>query len=173
MIFFTKKKSSQFFFGLFFVTLIIAGHPISIDGAFNDWNMVPVAYEDDSNDYEEADFHILKITEDNNFIFIYLSFYSDEFLMQNWNDFHLYIDADDDSLTGFNIGGIGAELKWIFGSRTGQSNINDSQSEIYQNDLNLRIAPTTTSNKFEIAISKSSNSLTLGGNKLFRKVDSY
>ena len=31
--------------------------------------------------------------------------------MQNWNDFHLYIDADDDSLTGFNIGGIGAELK--------------------------------------------------------------
>ena len=45
----------------------------------------------------------------------------------------------------------------IFGSRTGQSNINDSQSEIYQNDLNLRIAPTTTSNKFEIAISKSSN----------------
>ena len=93
--------------------------------------------------------------------------------MQNWNDFHLYIDADDDSLTGFNIGGIGAELKWIFGSRTGQSNINDSQSEIYQNDLNLRIAPTTTSNKFEIAISKSSNSLTLAGNKFFRKVDSY
>mgnify|MGYP003299638920 CR=1 FL=1 len=96
MIFFTKKKSSQFFFGLFFVTLIIAGHPISIDGAFNDWNTVPVAYEDGSNDYDEADFHILKITEDNNFIFIYLSFYSDEFLMQSWNDFHLYIDADDD-----------------------------------------------------------------------------
>ena len=169
MIFFTKKKSSQFFFGLFFVTLIIAGHPISIDGAFNDWNTVPVAYEDDSNDYDEADFHILKITEDNNFIFIYLSFYSYEFLMQNWNDFHLYIDADDDSLTGFNIGGIGAELEWIFGSRTGQSYINDSQSEIYQNDINLRIAPTTTSNKFEIAISKNSDVLTLGGDQIFSK----
>ena len=128
---------------------------------------------DDSNDYDEVDFHIFKITEDNNFIFIYLSFYSDEFLMQNWNDFHLYIDADDDSLTGFNIGGIGAELKWIFGSRTGQSYITIVNQKFIKNDLNLRIAPTTTSNKFEIAISKSSDPLTLRGEQTFRKVDSY
>ena len=56
MIFFTKKKSSQFFFGLFFVTLIIAGHPISIDGVFNDWNTVTIAYVDDSDDYDEAEY---------------------------------------------------------------------------------------------------------------------
>ena len=30
--------------------------------------------------------------------------------MQDWNDFHLYIDSDNNHLTGSYVNGIGAEL---------------------------------------------------------------
>ena len=39
--------------------------------------------------------------------------------MQDWNAFHLYIDADNDSETGLEFNGIGAELDWTFGQRQG------------------------------------------------------
>jgi hypothetical protein len=29
--------------------------------------------------------------------------------MQDWNEFHLYIDADDNDITGSYVNGIGAE----------------------------------------------------------------
>ena len=80
--------------------------------------------------------------------------------MQNWNEFHLYIDADDDLLTGYLINGIGAELEWTFRERSGKSYIDGQQNTIYQNDLTLRIAPTITYSEFEIAIARDSYPLT-------------
>ena len=139
---------------------IYGGHPICIDGLFDDWEDVLVAHQDNHNDHIEADFSTLKITYDSDFLFIYLKFHDNEFLMQNWNEFHLYIDVDDDSLTGNLINGIGAELEWTFGDRSGKSYINGQQNTIYQNDLTLRIAPTITSSEFEIAIARDSYPLT-------------
>ena len=146
-------------------SFLFAAHPINIDGLFQDWENVPILYQDSQNDALEADFYNLKVTYDNNFIFIYFNFYSDEFLLQNWNDFHLYIDADNDSLTGYDIQGIGAELEWNFGSRNGYKFFNGEQTEIYQNDLTLRIAPTITSAEFEIAIQRECSVLTLNGSQ--------
>ena len=80
--------------------------------------------------------------------------------MQDWNEFHLYIDADDNDVTGSYVNGIGAELEWNFGSRSGFAYLDDQQIEIYQNDLSLRIAPTITSSQFEIAIGRNSFPLT-------------
>jgi len=100
------------------------------------------------------------------FLFIYFNFYANEFLLQDWNSFHLFLDADNDASTGSAINGIGAELDWTFGSRSGVQYINGNNDEIWQNDLTLRIGPTVTSQEFEIAISRYCNALTMNGNQV-------
>ncbi len=144
----------------------MAGHPITIDGQFQDWDEVPLAYEDMEGDGMSADFANVKITYDNEFLFIYFNFHNGEYLMQDWNAFHLYIDADNDSSTGLDYHGIGAELDWTFGQRYGTQYVNGSEAEVWQNDLTLRIGPTITSTEFEIAISRESDILTMNDSQV-------
>ena len=153
------------FIGPFIFTYLFCGHPISIDGQFEDWDDVPVAYNDTEGDGFSADYSSLKITYDSQFLFIYFNFYNGDFLMQDWNDFHLYIDADNDSSTGYSVHGIGAEMDWTFGDRWGYKYLDGQQTELYQNDLTLRIAPTITSTEFEIAIDRDSSPLTMNGSQ--------
>lgn len=141
---------------IFIISFLLAGHPITIDGLFDDWDSVPLSYEDLPGDGMSIDFADLKITYDNDFLFIYFSIHFGEMLIQNENAIHVYIDADNDSLTGFSTGGIGAELDWTFGDRNGLHYFMDGITTIYQNDLTLRMAPTITSHEFEIAMSRSS-----------------
>ncbi len=116
----------------------MAGHPIIIDGQFQDWENVPIAYSDMEQDGMSADFADIKITYDMEFLFIYFSFHNGEFLMQDWNVFHLYIDADNDIATGLEFNGIGAELDWTFGQRQGLFYFNGGITDIWQNDITLR-----------------------------------
>ena len=147
--------------GPFLFSRLIAGHPINIDGQFHDWDNVEIAYSDMEGDGMSADFGNVKITYDMEFLFIYFNFHNGEYLMQDWNAFHLYIDADNNASTGFDFHGIGAELDWTFGQREGVFYINGGSETIWQNDLTLRIGPTITSTEFEIAISRESDVLTL------------
>ena len=158
-------------FKIYFIILLLSpflhsGHPICIDGLFNDWGNVPVAYQDIDNDHVDADYSTLKITYDSEFLFIYINFHENEYLMQNWNDFHLYIDSDNDQSTGNLIRGVGADLIWSFGGRSGKQYINGQESTVYQKDLTLRIAPTVTSSEFEIAIARGSSPLTLNNQQI-------
>lgn len=158
-------------FKISFIILLLSpflhsGHPICIDGLFNDWGNVPVAYQDIDNDHVDADYSTLKITYDSEFLFIYINFHENEYLMQNWNDFHLYIDSDNDQSTGNLIRGVGADLIWSFGGRSGKQYINGQESTVYQKDLTLRIAPTVTSSEFEIAIARGSSPLTLNNQQI-------
>lgn len=149
------------FFAVIISSLLYPGHPITIDGLFDDWAEVAVSYSDSQGDGIDADFAEIKITYDNEFLFIYFNVHDGEYLMQDWNEFHLFIDADNDSTTGHSINGIGAELDWTFGDRTGVYYIMDGIIEIYQNDLMLRMAPTITNDEFEICISRYSSVLTM------------
>ena len=145
----------------FLFSRLIAGHPINIDGQFHDWDNVEIAYSDMEGDGMSADFGDVKITYDMEFLFIYFNFHNGEYLMQDGNAFHLYIDADNNASTGLDFHGIGAELDWTFGQREGVFYINGGSEIIWQNDLTLRIGPTITSTEFEIAISRESDVLTL------------
>ena len=157
-----ENKNNDIFYVIFLLShLLYAGNPISIDGLFEDWDEVDIAYSDQQNDGSNADYSHMKITYDNQFLFIYFKFFDGEFLMQNWNEFHLYIDADDDSETGKSIYSMGVDLEWSFGDRSGMKYLNGEQYEVYQNNISLRIAPTVTSSEFEIGISRSSLPLTL------------
>ena len=161
-----KKPLCRYLRYLLFFCLLRAGDPITIDGSFEDWINIPVAYSDSQGDGILSDFSELKITYDDEFIFIYLSFHDGEFLFQDWNQFHLYIDADNDENTGYPIAGIGAELEWCFGCRSGLQYINDHEIVLMQNDIKLRIGPTITSREFEIAILRSSMALTMNNTHL-------
>ena len=153
-------------FAVIFSSLIYSGHPITIDGLYDDWTAVDISYSDSQGDGADADFADVKITYDNDFLFIYFNVHDGEYLMQDWNEFHLYIDADNDTTTGYYINGIGAELDWIFGDRSGSFYIMDGIIEIYQNDLTLRMAPTITNHEFEICISRNSSVLTMDGTQV-------
>ncbi len=141
---------------LLYLTCLRAAHPIVIDGLFDDWQEVPVTITDPEGDYNYDDWAELKITNDDDFIFFKISLHSEETLLQNWNNFYLYIDADRDSLTGHPFRGLGAELAWHFGYRTGQYFEQDGIIDLWQNDITLRQAPTVTSTEFEIAIARGS-----------------
>jgi len=157
------KGLKKFIFSPFLFSIVLGGHPINIDGLFEDWDDVPVMYSDQEGDAIDADFSLLKVTYDSEFLFIYFKFHDGEFLMQDWNDFQLYLDSDNNLSTGRNFHGIGAELEWTFGTRSGYQHFNGEQIEIYQNDLHLRIGPTITSQEFEIAISREAFPLTMNG----------
>ena len=159
------KGLNKLFFSPFLFSLILCGHPINIDGLFDDWQNVPLAYSDQYGDGISADYSTLKVTYDSEFLFMYFKFHEGEVLMQDWNDFHLYVDADSDSSTGHYVHGIGAELEWIFGDRSGYQYVGQEQNELYQNDLVLRIGPTITSQQFEIAIARESSPLTINGSQ--------
>ncbi len=154
------------FLAVIFSSFLYSGHPITIDGLFDDWAEVDISYSDSQGDGADADFADIKITYDNDFLFIYFNVHDGEYLMQDWNEFHLYIDADNDTTTGYFINGIGAELDWLFGDRSGSYYIMDGIIDIYQNDLTLRMAPTITNHEFEICISRNSNVLTMDGTQV-------
>ena len=141
---------------LFYLTCLRAAHPIVIDGLFDDWQEVPITIIDSEGDYNYDDWAELKITNDDDFIFFKISLHSENTLLQNWNNFFLYIDADRDSLTGHPYRGLGVELAWHFGNRTGQYFEQDGIIDLWQNDITLRQAPTVTSTEFEIAIARGS-----------------
>ena len=142
-----------------FVSFIYSGHPITIDGLFYDWDSVPLAYEDPVADGINVDFANLKVTYDNEFLFIYFSLHNGEVLLQTDSAIDLYIDADNDSTTGFSFDGIGAELHWEFGQRSGNHYVADGIIPVEHRDITFRSAPTITSQEFEICISRNTYAL--------------
>ena len=145
---------------------LLAGDPITIDGFFDDWAGVPVAYSDGQGDGDQEDFAELKITHDDTFLFFQLTFHSPEFRLRTGNSITLYIDTDQNAETGLAIHGIGAELEWCFGCREGTFHEGEGTTPIDRSDLTLFMAPAFTSQTFEIALSLSSAPLTLNGTQI-------
>ena len=55
----------------FLFSILLGGHPITIDGQFPDWDNVPLAYSDIEGDGMSADFADMKFTYDMEFLFMY------------------------------------------------------------------------------------------------------
>lgn len=144
---------------------LMAGNPITIDGLFDDWDSVMVAYTDSAQDTEEWDFGTLKVTNDDDFLFLYFTLHDGEHLIQDANSLRLYIDADNDTATGYSVHGLGAELEWCFGCRSGVHTQSGATYTLHQNDIILRTAPTITSRAFEVAISRHCDALTAFGSQ--------
>ncbi|MDB9881576.1 endonuclease/exonuclease/phosphatase family protein [Bacteroidia bacterium] len=135
---------------LFFSIYVNAQSRILIDGLYDDWVDYPL-YTDTSNDGGSSgiDFGKIQVSNDHEFIFFYVEV-GTNINLQDLNDVAIYLDIDNKASTGVSTSGIGADLIYTFGDRSGNYN----GSIIRHADIGLITAPTITSDRFEIAIKR-------------------
>jgi endonuclease/exonuclease/phosphatase family metal-dependent hydrolase len=125
-----------------------------MDGKFDDWENISNGYVDSIGDGTGIDFHSFYVTNDENFLYIKFKL-TPEIKLQEITTENptLYIDGDNKSNTGLSVNGLGAELKWNFGTRNG-SFIKSSTTSIRYSKIQLRYLPTVTSTEYELAIGR-------------------
>ncbi|MEN8194660.1 MAG: hypothetical protein ABFS12_17700, partial [Bacteroidota bacterium] len=136
---------------------------IILDEDYTDWDTITPLYSDASGDGSGIDFKTLKTTNYNKYLFFLLEM-DTEINLQDQNAITLYLDTDNDNSTGLAIKGIGAELEYTFGARSGIFRNGSSNKTISQANIGLVSIPTVTSNIFEIMID---TTVVINGDKLF------
>ncbi len=133
-----------------------AQNRVIVDGDFSEWTKQSSVFTDAAGDGGNSgvDFKKAQISNDEEYLFLYIETGS-EINLQDLNDVAVYIDIDNNSSTGNSENGIGAELVYNFGDRSGtfHSNAGGSTS-IRHRDISLITAPTVTSDRFEIGIKR-------------------
>ncbi len=84
--------------------------------------------------------------------------------LQEKNSLTLYLDTDNDPTTGEQVLGLGAELSWTFGERSGTLIRNGTAQEVAHADIGLTTLPTVRADTFEVALDRS---VTPGGTPIF------
>ena len=141
------------------ITTILYGSAIQIDGQFSDWdaNSSIVYFEDSISDTDGADLLNLSITNDENFLFIKIKLDREIDLLddfENPSEIIIQIDADNNSNTGYSVGGIGSEYgircleKFVYDNTYPGDNIEPLSF------VQFRALPSITSDEFEIAIGR-------------------
>ena len=141
--------------------------PVTIEGLFTDWSDRPVVQTDPTGD-GELDLTTVRITDEPDWLQFLLESPVDFDLSEN-NELIILIDTDDDASTGLQAEGIGAEVRFVFGDREGRfyagpTSNPESGTQIWHGDLSLQSAPTVTSSRFEVALSRKA---TVGGTPVF------
>lgn len=147
-----------FIITLFYGVVLISGNvsaqalPIFLDGRFDDWTDDAVTYIDTENDGNQYDFKSFSVSNDENFLYIRFVLTPEVRLLES-NNIALYIDGDNNASTGYQVNGIGAELRWNFGLRNGTFYRSGTTSIRYRH-IKLRVLPTVTAEEHEIAIGR-------------------
>ena len=97
-----------------------AAERIFVDGQVEDWAKVTPLHVDAQGDGAEGglDLGQLWVGHDARFTFLRVQV-GREINLQEGNALTLYLDADHDAATGASVRGLGADLSWTFGERTG------------------------------------------------------
>ncbi len=143
--------------GLFFYPLNMElkaqSLPIAINGSYDDWTAEAVLLEDAVGDVAGLDLLNLKVANDEKYLFLRLEIDEQVVLTDN-NDLTLFIDGDNNGLTGLAVNGIGADLELRFGDREGRFYFGNSSTTISLEDVGLHSLPNFSNEVFEIAISR-------------------
>jgi len=125
---------------------------ITIDGSFNDWTGVPLAYTAPAGPTNAIQYENVYIANDENNLYIRFTLYSPRAnAFANSYD-NLFIDADNNSATGFLVGGIGSEMLVQWGG--GYQEKNGSFNEGIVNNLGWANAGSADNLDFELAVSR-------------------
>lgn len=129
-----------------------------IDEDFSDWTDVNFVHLDKSGDMGQSgvDFQTFKAAHDNDFIYFYIEI-GRILNLDAGNNITLYIDIDNNSTTGFLRNGIGAELRYNFGSRSGNFYLPTRTFNLNHSDLGLFFSPTTNAERFEMVLKRKFN----------------
>ena len=124
---------------------------IAIDGSFNDWANVPLAYTASEGPSNAIQYEDIYIANDQTNLYIRCTLYSPRLnAFANSSD-NIFIDTDDNSGTGYTVAGIGSEMliQWGGGydERTGVFNGGNV------NNLGWDVAGSTNGLDFEASIS--------------------
>lgn len=141
--------------GLIAAALACSAHAaptaITLDGRFDDWaGVAPVL--DDSGDTSALDIRRIWLADDSDNLFISIEFDREIDLTEN-NSIWIYLDADGDAGTGLAGEGLGADVVWRCGSRSGTL-YTPSVSGVEHADIGFIGLPTVTASRFEIAIDR-------------------
>ena len=126
---------------------------VILDGQFTDWNNISVLDADTNDSNSGMDLNNLTVFNDENYLFVSINLGIEANLQDN-NQLTLYLDTDNNPNTGIAYSGIGAELKFVFGNRSGQVSLNGNTISVIHSDFGFFSAPTVTSNRFEFAIDR-------------------
>lgn len=148
----------------FFTVLMISGLfalstsfaqslPIVMDGYYGDWSSSNFDYTDNTNEGGIVDFYDMSVANDGDFLYVRFRV-SQEIDLTDNNVLTLHLDTDNNANTGSFAHGIGTELRVNFGFRNINIYNNGSGSGDF-NDIDFRVAPTVTSDQFEVAIKRS------------------
>lgn len=124
--------------------------PLAVDGSFDEWDSTTPAWADPAGDGAAVDFGRVWVRSDSERLTLRFET-GHEINLQGGNTITLLVDGDADPSTGRPVGGIGAELIWTFGERSGAIASGDRRAPVEQADIGLRQAPTVSSTEFEIS----------------------
>ena len=136
---------------LIFKLIYAQSLPIFLDGRTNDWNESVPTYIDTGNDGNIYDFKYFSVTNDEQFLFIKIKITPFLKLLED-NQISVFIDGDNDNNTGYQINGIGAELRFNFGTRNGFNYY--TNNSITHSSIQFRSLPTVTDTTYEIAVGR-------------------
>ncbi len=128
-----------------------ASLPIQIDGDFSDWNGAAATDPPGDAGGSGIDFTHLWIANDENWLFIRFDT-GVEVQPDEGQDIRIVLDTDDDAGTGAAVAGVGAELVWSLGQRSGTMYLNGGSQSTSHAALGLDISPTSSGTAFELAI---------------------
>ena len=88
---------------------------IAVDGIFTDWDDITTKVEENDN-FPGLDILSLSVSNDDENL--YLKIETDEFFdLQDEGFITVFIDADNNTNTGFEANGVGAEITYYFGQQ--------------------------------------------------------
>ena len=124
---------------------------IAIDGSFDDWTGVPVAYTAPEGPANAIQYENVYVANDQTNLYIRFTLYSPRpNAFANSYD-NIFIDADDNAGTGYPTAGIGSEMLIQWGG--GYQEKNGGFNEGVINNLGWNMAGSADSTDFEVAIS--------------------
>lgn len=133
--------------------------PIVVDGKGADWSSLDVRQADGGDGDGRTDIERLWMAHTDQRLFLRVTV-GQPINLQEDNDLTLYLDTDNDPTTGMQALGLGAEVQWTFGQRTGRIR----GQTVGHADIGLTSLPTVWADTFEIALDRSAE---FGGRPLF------
>jgi hypothetical protein len=125
---------------------------ITIDGSFADWAGVPLSYSDPSETTAGADFRDVYVANDEQYLYIRFTLYTNGTPFTSRNN--IFIDADNNSGSGFHPLGIAFGSEMLIQSGTGYQEKSGGFNEGAITGLGWSAAPTASATAFELRISR-------------------
>lgn len=152
---------------------------VVLDGDFGDWTGRVPAHRDPVGDGAALDLGELWLAHDERYLFVRFAVGA-EISLQEGNELALHLDADDDPSTGSRaLPGVGAEVVWKFGDKTGRLRGDGLRGGrrrgwIGSSAIGLVTAPTVSSAVFEVAVDRTAvEELALGSGAAGRPSPSW